>query len=138
MVNKNQQPAGEEAAPASSNNGPPKPPAYERQEEQAPETKRRTEEPAEEDANKAAKGDPDRKRQADDTIEQNDHSPPKRGVGRPAKVFLLFRGKDTRLQRITSRRVGSTRQLGSRSQRESSQTRWKKKQTTRSPELRKK
>ena len=83
-----QQPAGEEAAPESPNTKPPNPPADERQEEQAPEEEQRVEVSTEEDAEMGMKDGQDRMGQADDTIEQNDQSPPKRGVGRPVKKVL--------------------------------------------------
>ena len=87
------QPAGEEAPPGISNNEQPKPPADEGQEEQAPQKEQRIEEPAEEDAEMGTKGDQDRKSQADDTIEQNDQLPPKRGVGRPMKKVVRLQAE---------------------------------------------
>ena len=92
---KAQQPAGEEAATASSSNEPPKPPADERQGELAPATEQHNEVLAEEDAEMGTKGDQDRKRQEDDTMEQNNQSPPKRGVGRPVKKVLHMREERT-------------------------------------------
>ena len=79
-----------------------------RQGAQAPEKEHGVEGPAEEDADMGTKDDQDRKRQADDTIEQNDQSPPKRGVGRPVKKVLPHpEEKDTRLQRMSRRKSQS-------------------------------
>ena len=74
-----QQTAGEEVAPASPINETPKLPAEDGQEEQVPEREQCNDEPAEEDAELVTQDDQDRKRQSDDSMEQNDLSPPESG-----------------------------------------------------------
>ena len=84
-------------------------------------------------------GTKDDKRPADNTTTQNDPSPPKRSWSASEEVSTPPTGKGTKVSKdvamtvtVTCKRAGSTRQSSSRSRRDSSETRWKKKQLRRS------